>query len=88
MESSGVTVRGAAMQGATSAVFDISTVITQVGTVDEARALPKGALIGDIHGGLTFSDPVAYALEKRSCRGWFEMVGPDGSRWTVIRLNR
>jgi len=89
MELTGNTLSaGAALQGAASTSLDMSNVITRVLTVDEARGLPKGALIGDTHGGLTFSDAVAYALEKRSNCGWFEMSAPDGSRWTVIRLNR
>jgi hypothetical protein len=79
---------GAALQGAAPASLDMATVVTRVPTVDAARALPKGTLIGDTHGGLTFSDAVAYALEKRSDRGWFEMMAPDGNRWTVIRLSR
>lgn len=76
------------MQGAVTVRLDVTTVITTVSTVEEARALPPGALIGDQHGGLTFNDATAYALEKRSCQGWIEVEGPDGSRWTVIRLNR
>jgi hypothetical protein len=79
---------GTAPHGAASTSLDMSIVVTRVLTIDEARALPRGTLIGDTHGGLTFSDAVAYALEKRSDRGWFEMMAPDGSRWTVIRLNR
>ena len=79
---------GAAMQGETTTCLDVSTVITRVSTIEDARALPQGALIGDQHGGLTFSDAIAYVLEKRSCQGWMEIEGPDGNRWTVIRLNR
>jgi hypothetical protein len=88
MELTGKTATGTALHGAASASVDMPGVITRVLTIDEARTLPKGALIGDTHGGLTFSDAVAYALEKRSHRGWFEAMAPDGTRWTVIRLNR
>ena len=76
------------MHGTAATSLDMSDVITRVRTMEEARALPEGALIGDTHGGLTFSDAIAQALEERSNRGWFEIIGPDGVRWTVIRLNR
>jgi hypothetical protein len=88
MQILGSTSPGAAMQSATPTSLDMSYVITRIVTVEEARALPKGAIVGDQHGGLTFSDAVAYALEKRSQRGWYEVVAPDGRRWTVIRLNQ
>ena len=66
----------------------MSDIITRVLSVEEARSLPQGAVVGDTHGGLTFSDAVASLLEKRSHKGWFDVVAPDGNRWTVIQLNR
>jgi hypothetical protein len=88
MQILGNTSGGAVRQAATPVSLDMSTVITRVCTVAEARELPRGALVGDQHGGLTFTDSVAYALEQRSHRGWHEITAPDGCRWTVIRLNR
>jgi hypothetical protein len=88
MSISGNLGSGAVMKGATVTSLDMSNVVTRVCTVEEALKLPAGALVGDQHGGLTFSDAVAYALERRSCRGWYEVVAPDGGRWTVIGLNR
>ena len=68
--------------------IDTSNIITKVASIREARALPRGSVIGDLHGGLTFSDPVAAALEARSVGGWQEMQTPSNETWTIIRLDR
>jgi hypothetical protein len=68
--------------------LDVSCIVQTVTSVREARALPRGAIIGDIHGGLTFTDAVASALERRSAGGWQEYKCGDGSTWTIIVLNR
>jgi crotonobetainyl-CoA:carnitine CoA-transferase CaiB-like acyl-CoA transferase len=67
---------------------DTSAIITKLASPKEARALPCGSLIGDMHGGLTFTDAVAAALEARSYGGWQEVQTPSGETWTVILLNR
>jgi hypothetical protein len=65
--------------------LDMSNVVTRVATVKEARALPRGSVVGDLHGGLTFGDSVAAALEARSSGGWQEVrTAPGGECWTVI----
>ena len=63
-------------------------VITAVRSVEEARSLPVGSLVGDSRGGVTFSDAVAGVLEQRSACGWRDIPGPDAPAWTVIYLNR
>jgi hypothetical protein len=68
--------------------FDISRIVTRVSSTKEARALPKGCVVGDMHGGLTFTDAVAAALEARSVGGWQDIDLPTGQRWTIIVLNR
>jgi hypothetical protein len=74
---------GTAMQ------IDLSVVVTSVKTTEEARGLPCGTVVGDTHGGVTFSDAVALELEKRSRVGWCDVFsGQDQNRWTVIILNR
>jgi hypothetical protein len=80
------TIRYMQMQNAT--VLDISAIIAKVSNVKEARALPAGSVVGDRHGGLTFTDAVAAALESRSIGGWQEAPGPAGEIWTVIIVNR
>jgi len=67
---------------------DTSRILQEVGSVTEARALPCGTVIGDRHGGLTFTDVVAAALEARSGGGWQEFRAADGETWTIIVLNR
>lgn len=67
---------------------DTGIIITKVASPKEACALPAGAVIGDQHGGLTFSDNVAAILERRSLGGWQETQMPSGEIWTVIALNR
>ena len=79
---------GAARQPAFILGRDMSGVITEVVSVEAARALPLGSVIGDPHGGLTFSDIVASALESRSHTGWQEIEAAPGCYWTVIVLNR
>lgn len=74
------------MQNAT--VLDISAIVMQISNVKEARALPAGSVVGDRHGGLTFTDAIAAALESRSTSGWQEAPDPTGDVWTVIVLNR
>jgi uncharacterized transporter YbjL len=67
---------------------DTACIITKVASVKEARALPTGSVVGDLHGGLTFTDAVAAALEARSTSGWQEMQIPSGEIWTTIIINR
>jgi crotonobetainyl-CoA:carnitine CoA-transferase CaiB-like acyl-CoA transferase len=66
---------------------DSSSIVTKVAGISEARALPCGAIVGDLHGGLTFTDAVAAALEARSLSGWQE-IQTAGKTWTIIVLNR
>jgi hypothetical protein len=68
--------------------LDTGCIITKVASVKEARALPPGTIVGDLHGGLTFTDAVAAALEARSAAGWQEMQVPSGEIWTTILINR
>jgi crotonobetainyl-CoA:carnitine CoA-transferase CaiB-like acyl-CoA transferase len=67
---------------------DIGSIITKLASVKEVRALPPGAIVGDLHGGLTFTDAVAAALETRSTGGWQEVQASSGETWTLIVLNR
>jgi crotonobetainyl-CoA:carnitine CoA-transferase CaiB-like acyl-CoA transferase len=66
---------------------DVASIVTKLSSVKEARALPPGSIVGDLHGGLTFTDAVAAALESRSAGGWQELQVPTGQIWTVIILN-
>lgn len=68
--------------------FDSSSIITKLASVRDAQTLPSGAVVGDLHGGLTFTDAVAAALENRSVGGWQELPDPGGQVWTIIVLNR
>lgn len=68
--------------------IDTSSIVTRIASAKDVRALPSGAIIGDLHGGLTFTDAVAAALESRSVGGWQEIQSLDGKVWTVIVLNR
>lgn len=68
--------------------LDTGSIVTRVASVKEARALPMGSIVGDLHGGLTFTDAVAASLEARSTGGWQEMQMPSGEIWTIIILNR
>ena len=67
---------------------DTSRIIQTVTSIKEARALPAGTVVGDRHGGLTFTDAVAAALEARSVGGWQELQNGVEEVWTVILLNR
>lgn len=71
-----------------ASVVDTSVIVAKVSSVREARALPAGSVVGDRHGGLSFSDAVAAALETRSDAGWRETSAAGGEIWTVIVLNR
>ena len=79
---------GAARKPAFTLGQDTSNVVTIVASVEDARALPAGTVVGDPHGGLTFSDAVAAALEARSLSGWQEVEVAPGDRWTIIVLSR
>jgi crotonobetainyl-CoA:carnitine CoA-transferase CaiB-like acyl-CoA transferase len=68
--------------------IDTGSIVTKVACIKDARALPPGTIVGDMHGGLTFTDAVAAALESRSSGGWQEMQIPSGEIWTIIILNR
>jgi hypothetical protein len=68
--------------------IDTGCIIRKISSVKEARALPPGSIVGDLHGGLTFTDAVAAALESRSFGGWQELQVPTGEIWTIILLNR
>lgn len=68
--------------------IDTSSIITTLANVKEARALPDGSIVGDLHGGLTFTDAIAAALEARSSTGWQEMTTPACETWTIIIVDR
>lgn len=69
--------------------FDYKSVITAVHSVEDAKALPPGSVVGDLRGGVTFSDAVARVLEQRSACGWTDVETNEAAqRWTVIYLNR
>jgi hypothetical protein len=68
--------------------MDVASIVQKVCSVKEARALPRGSVVGDLHGGLTFTDAVATALEARSAGGWQELKTALGETWTIIVLNR
>jgi crotonobetainyl-CoA:carnitine CoA-transferase CaiB-like acyl-CoA transferase len=68
--------------------IDTTSIVTSVASAKEARALPCGSVVGDLHGGLTFSDSVAAALESRSVGGWQELPTRSGETWTIIVLDR
>ncbi len=68
--------------------LDLAGIIQKVASVKEARCLPCGTVVGDRHGGLTFTDAVAAVLESRSLSGWRELASPAGEMWTVIVVDR
>ena len=68
--------------------IDTGCIVNKISSVKEARTLPPGSIVGDLHGGLTFTDAVAAALESRSAAGWQEMQVSGGEIWTIIILNR
>lgn len=67
---------------------DVDAIVKRLAGVKEAKALPAGSVVGDLHGGLTFTDAVASVLESRSAGGWHEIQTPEGQVWTIIALNR
>ena len=67
---------------------DTSNIITQLASVKEARALPCGSVVGDVQGGLTFTDAVAAALEARSLSGWREIHTAASETWTIIVVDK
>jgi predicted Zn-dependent protease len=88
MQLQGYSTGGSEGRGAFALSVDLSQIIEKVGTVKEARALPRGSVIGDMHGGLTFTDAVAAALEARSAYGWQEVRSSSGDTWTIIVIDR
>lgn len=82
-------ILGPLSSGANRSAFAVDTgsIVTKVANVKEARALPPGTIVGDQHGGLTFTDAVAATLESRSTGGWQELQVPGGQIWTIIVLN-
>jgi crotonobetainyl-CoA:carnitine CoA-transferase CaiB-like acyl-CoA transferase len=75
-------------QGRVALGVDTASIVRKLASVKDARALPPGAIVGDLHGGLTFTDAVAAALEARSTGGWQELQTPSGETWTLIIVNR
>jgi hypothetical protein len=73
---------------ATGLGVDTSDIITQVASIKEARTLPRGSVVGDQQGGLTFTDAVAAALEARSVGGWREVHTAASETWTIIVIDR
>jgi hypothetical protein len=69
------------------AVLQTPPIITSVPTIQAARSLPTGSIVGDMYGGLTFSDAVAAVLESRSVDLWRE-APIEGQSWTIIVLHR
>jgi crotonobetainyl-CoA:carnitine CoA-transferase CaiB-like acyl-CoA transferase len=88
MQTLGPATSGSENRPAFGIALDTSSIVCKLGSVKEARALPPGAVVGDLHGGLTFTDAVASALETRSTGGWQEYQAPSGEIWTIIILNR
>lgn len=73
--------------GAAPAI-DPAAIVTKITGLNEANTLPLGSVVGDLHGGLTFSDSIAAILEHRSNSGWKEVQMTDGQIWTIIVLDR
>lgn len=71
-----------------AAAVDFDSIVTKVASSKDVKNLPPGSIVGDQHGGLTFTDAVAAMLESRSAGGWHEIQTPTGQIWTVIVLNR
>jgi hypothetical protein len=88
MQMQGHSMNGSSAASALALSVDVSSIIQKVSSVKEARSLPRGSVVGDLHGGLTFSDAVATALEARSAGGWQEWKTSGEDIWTVIVLNR
>jgi hypothetical protein len=82
-------IPGGAIDGPAFALgADTARIITKLASLKEARLLPCGSVVGDLHGGLTFNDQVAAELERRSLGGWQERQVPSGEVWTYIVVNR
>ena len=77
-----------ANSGGAASSFDPDLIVRTVRDPQEARCLPSGSIVGDLYGGLTFTDAVAAALEARSIYGWREVRTPSGGIWTIIILDR
>jgi hypothetical protein len=79
------------LAGSQSSAFalklDASSFVTRCANAEEARTLVPGCIVGDRHGGLTFTDEVAAIFESRSLGGWQEIEAAPGDRWTIILLN-
>ncbi len=68
-------------------MWDSIEIVTSVTEPSEVTRLPKGAIVGDIYGGRSFSDNVAVALERRSSGGWRDISKGD-QKWTLILIER
>jgi len=88
MQSLGQTGSASGVRPALAPGIDTSMIITELASVKEARALPCGSIVGDLHGGLSFTDAVAAALESRSLGGWQEVHNTESGTWTIIHLDR
>jgi hypothetical protein len=88
MQIQGHGISNSPVSSACALSFDPASIVQKVCSVKEARGLPRGSVVGDVHGGLTFTDAVASALEARSAGGWQELRTAVGDIWTVIVLNR
>jgi len=65
----------------------LAPILRNVPSVETARTLPIGSVVGDHHGGVTFTDPVATILESVAYYGW-EEIEIDAERWAVIVVDR
>ena len=69
--------------------LDLTAVVTSIQSTEEARSLPRGSVVGDRCGDLSFSDAIAAVLESRSTSGWLEIEDePDMEPWTLIIVER
>jgi hypothetical protein len=88
MQIQGHSTGGSEGRSAFALGIDPASIIQTIACAGEARSLPKGTIVGDLHGGLGFSDSVAAALEARSVHGWREWRTASGETWTIIMLDR
>jgi hypothetical protein len=88
MEIEGETANASEGRAGLAVSIDISSIVQEIASIKDARALPVGSVIGDRYGGLTFTDAIAAALESRSLGGWQELRAQNGEIWTIIVLNR
>jgi hypothetical protein len=88
MSGQGTTGASGSRPAAFGLAIDTGSIVTKISNTIEAQALPCGCVVGDRHGGLTFTDAVAAALESRSIAGWQEITCNKGEVWTIIILNR